>query len=280
MKNQTEDSGPVETRFDAQTADRGPNPESRDRIISFVYLILTAVAIVWSLSGMDVSWGKIAGRGPQVAVYLRQMFLETDWSYLPKAWKGLVQSFQIAALGTALAAVLALPFGALAARNLTRTPVPPAFGKFLLNFIRAFPELILAIAFIKAVGPGPFAGVLAIGLHSVGMMGKLYAERIETVDKNAIEALSAAGASPLEIFRHAILPEVLPDFLSFALFRFDINIRAATVLGLVGAGGVGTLLQLQRLGNNWRTIGTILIGIIVTVIIVDFISARLRARLA
>jgi phosphonate transport system permease protein len=256
-----------------------PKPAASDRIVPVIYVTLTIVALVWSLSGMDISWGRIATRSQQAAVYFRQMFLETDWSYLPKTLKGLQESFQIAALGTFLAAILAIPFGALAARNLSRLPVLPAFGKFFLNFIRAFPELILAIAFIKAIGPGAFAGVLAIGLHSIGMMGKLYAERIESVDKNAIEALSAAGASPLEIFRHAILPEVLPDFLSFALFRLDINIRAATVLGIVGAGGVGTLLELQRRGNNWRTIGTIFICIVITVIIVDFISAKLRAKL-
>jgi phosphonate transport system permease protein len=122
---------------------------------------------------------------------------------------GLRESIQIAALGTAIAAVLALPFGALAARNLTRLPVLPYFGKVLLNVIRTFPELVLAIVFIRGVGPGAFAGVLAVGIHSIGMMGKLYAERIETVDKAALEALSASGATPLEVFRHGVLPEVL-----------------------------------------------------------------------
>ena len=255
-------------------------PKPADRFVPLIYLALTVGAVVWSLSGLEISWERAMRGGGQISVILRQMFLETEWTYLPKALKGLRESFQIAALGTAIATILAVPFGALAARNLTRLPVTPALGKFLLNFIRAFPELILAIAFIKALGPGAFAGVLAVGLHSIGMMGKLYAERIETVDRGAIEALSATGASPFEVFRHAILPEVLPDFLSYALFRLDINIRAATVLGLVGAGGIGTLLQLQRLGNNWRSIGTILIGIIVTVLLVDYVSARLRARLA
>jgi phosphonate transport system permease protein len=249
-------------------------------IVPAVYALLTAGVLFWSLSGLEVSWERIARGGPQVAAIFRQMFQETDWSYLPKVCTGLRESLQIAALGTAIAAVLALPLGALAARNLFRLPVLPAAGKVLLNLIRTFPELILAIAFIKALGPGAFAGVLAVGLHSVGMLGKLYAERIESADPGPLEALAAGGASPLEVFRHGIVPDVLPDFLSFVLYRFDLNVRSATVLGLVGAGGVGTLLQLQRLASNWRALGTILIGIIVTVGLVDFVSAKLRARLA
>jgi phosphonate transport system permease protein len=121
--------------------------------------------------------------------------------------------------------------------------------------------------------------VLAIAIHSIGMIGKLYAERIETVDKGAIEALAASGASPIEVFRHGILPEVMPDFLSFALYRFDLNVRSATVLGLVGAGGIGRDLLLQKQGSKWDAVGMILIGIIITVGLVDFVSAKLRARL-
>jgi phosphonate transport system permease protein len=137
---------------------------------------------------------------------------------------------------------------------------------------------VLALVFIRALGLGPFPGVLAIGLHSIGMLGKLYSERIETVDKGALEAISASGASPIEVFRHGVIPEVLPDLLSFALYRFDLNVRAATVLGLVGAGGVGMILELKKSAGDWPAIGTIVIGIILTVGLVDFFSAKLRAR--
>ena len=243
-----------------------------------LYIALSTAALAWSLSGLEFSPKRIASGLPEMGNILRAMFLPPDTSYLPDVMNGLRESFQIAALGTAIASVLALPFGVLAARNLARLPTLPYFGKLLLNFIRAFPELVLAILFIRAVGPGPFAGVLAVGIHSIGMMGKLYAERIETVDRDALEALSAAGASPSEIFRHGVMPEVLPDFLSFALYRFDLNIRAATVLGLVGAGGIGTLIVFQ-IGRDWPKIGTILLGIIVTVGLIDFVSAKLRARL-
>jgi phosphonate transport system permease protein len=244
------------------------------------YLLLSFAALVWAFSGMDVSGARLIRGLPQAGTILRQMFGPPAWDYVPQVATGLRESLQIAALGTAIATLAALPFGVLAARNLTRLPMLPLAGKLLLNLIRTFPELVLALVFIKALGPGPFAGVLAVGLHSIGMIGKLYAERIETVEKGALEALGAAGASPLEVFRYGVVPEVLPDFLSFALYRFDLNVRAATVLGIVGAGGVGTLLQIQSLASNWPAIGTILLGIIVTVGLVDLLSARLRARLA
>ena len=267
----------------AGTAADVPAPRKRSmattaRIV--VTLALLLAALVWSFHGLEVSGARIAKGLPQAGVIFKQMFGPPDLTFVPKVLIGLRESLQIAALGTAVAAVLALPFGVLAARNLSRLAALPLLGKVLLNLVRTFPELVLALVFIKALGPGPFAGVLAVGFHSIGMIGKLYAERIETVDRGALEALSASGASPVEVFRYGVLPEVLPDFLSFALYRFDLNVRAATVLGLVGAGGIGTLLQFQLLASAWPAIGTILIGIILTVGMVDFVSAKLRARLA
>lgn len=257
-------------------------------LIPAIYTLLTIVALWWSLGALDMDWARLARRGPQIRELFNQMFGAPAWGMPQKdllnlfgqIGQRLKESFQIAALGTALAAVLALPFAALAARNLWPVPAIPAVGKIVLNIIRTFPELMLAIAFIKAVGPGPFAGLLAVGIHSIGMMGKLYSERIESVDKGAIEALTATGASPLEIFRHAIVPEVLPDFLSFILYRFDLNIRSASVLGLVGAGGIGVLLDLRIKGGAWNSIGIILLSIILTVTLVEFFSSRLRAKLA
>jgi phosphonate transport system permease protein len=243
-------------------------------------ILLTLGTLYWSFGGMQIDLAQIQNGLPRARQVLAQMFLHPDWSVLPKIVEGLTQSLQIAFLGTAIAAVLALPFGVLAARNLTKQGVTPLIGKILLNMIRTFPELLLAIAFIKAVGLGPFPGVLAVGIHSIGMIGKLYAERIETVDKGALEALTAVGASPLLIFRHGVIPEVLPDFLSYALYRFDLNVRSASVLGLVGAGGIGMVLDLKNKGGAYASMGLIILSVILTVICVDFFSAKLRAKLA
>jgi phosphonate transport system permease protein len=242
--------------------------------------LVTAVVVVWSLGGLELSTERIAKGVPKMVAIVRQMFGPPDWEYLPQVMGGLRESIQIAALGTALAAVLALPFGVLAARNLARSPVPSATGKLILDGIRTFPEILLAIAFIKGLGLGPFPGVMAVAVHSIGMLGKLYAERIEGVDRGSVEALVATGASPAAVFRHAVLPEVLPDFLSFALYRFDLNVRSASVLGLVGAGGIGALLSLQYQAANYPRIGVIVLGIVATVGVVDLVSGRLRSRLA
>lgn len=244
--------------------------------------LIPLVLLVWSLSALELSGSRLAQAFPKLGLLLKAMFLSPDTAILPKVFAGLQESLQIAALGTFLAALLALPFGVFAARNLVRLPALPYIGKTVLNAIRTFPELVLAIAFLKSVGLGPFPGVLAMAIHSIGMMGKLYAERIENVDKGAIEALQATGASSLEIFRHGIIPEVLPDFLSFALYRFDLNVRSASVLGLVGAGGIGVLLDIQRKSgaSAYPAVGTIVIGIVLTVMLVDFASAKLRAKLA
>lgn len=242
--------------------------------------LVTAVVVVWSLGGLELSTERIAKGVPKMGAIVRQMFGPPDWEYLPQVMGGLRESIQIAALGTALAAVLALPFGVLAARNLARSPVPSATGKLILDGIRTFPEILLAIAFIKGLGLGPFPGVMAVAVHSIGMLGKLYAERIEGVDRGSVEALVATGASPAAVFRHAVLPEVLPDFLSFALYRFDLNVRSASVLGLVGAGGIGALLSLQYQAANYPRIGVIVLGIVATVGVVDLVSGRLRSRLA
>ena len=248
--------------------------------VSLLYTLLTLGTLVWALGGMQINLEQIKDGIPRAQLILAQMFLHPDWSVLPKVHEGLLQSLQIAALGTAIASVLALPFGVLAARNLTKQGVTPFMGKTFLNVIRTFPELLLAIAFIKAVGLGPFAGVLAVGIHSIGMIGKLYAERIETVDAGALEALSAVGASPTLIFRHGVIPEVLPDFLSYTLYRFDLNVRSASILGLVGAGGIGMVLDLKNKGGNYAAMGLIIESIILTVIVVDFFSAKMRAKLA
>jgi phosphonate transport system permease protein len=251
-------------------------------VIPSVYVLLSLIAIWWSLSGLIVTPERLVRGFQQAGMITYQMFVQPDWSYF---WKeggvveGMRQSIQIAALGTVIAAILAIPFGMLAANNLSRFFLMPVLGKQLLNLIRAFPELLLAIAFIKGIGPGAFAGVLAVGIHSVGMMGKLYAERIETVERGALESLTAAGASSLEVFVYGILPDVLPDFLSFTLYRFDLNIRSATILGIVGAGGIGEKLVFQQMASNWHTIGVIVMSIMVTIIIVDVISTKLRARL-
>ncbi len=193
--------------------------------------------------------------------------------------RGLLDTLAIAVLGTFISAVLCIPFAFWAARNMSKMRSVSGSGKFVLIFIRTFPELVLAVMFIKAVGPGSFAGVLALGLHSIGMLGKLFSEAVENMDEGPSEALIACGANRLQVLRFAVLPQILPDFLSFTLYRFELSVRAASILGIIGAGGIGTPLIFALEARSWARVGIILLGIIVTVTLIDSISSYLRRKL-
>ena len=242
--------------------------------------LMVAPVLLWSLAGMEVTPARIINGIPKAGTMLVDMFARPDWGYWPIVQQRLIESLQIATLGTFLASILAIPFGVLAASNLVTSPVPSAVGKQLLNAIRTFPEILLAYAFIKGLGLGPLAGVMAVAIHSIGMLGKLYAERIENVDRGAVEALSATGAHPVSLFRHGILPDILPDLVSFALYRFDLNVRSASVIGIVGAGGIGFILGIQYQAANYPRLGLIVLATIGTVMIVDTVSAKIRHALA
>jgi phosphonate transport system permease protein len=152
-------------------------------------------------------------------------------------------------------------------------------GKALLVGVRTFPEILLAIIFVAAAGPGPTAGIMAMGLHSIGFLGKIFSDVIEGIDAGPMEAIRAAGGGPIQVFLYAVVPQVLPEFASNVLYRFEINLRAAAVLGLVGAGGIGLPL-LQRLQfRRWDEVSMLLLVIIAFVVTVDLLSSRIRRRL-
>lgn len=164
-----------------------------------------------------------------------------DFVYLPEGedlLRGLLDTLAISILGTVISAVLCIPFAFWSARNMSRFRGISGAGKMVLSFIRTFPEIIMALLFIKAVGPGSFAGVLALGLHSIGMLGKLFADEVENIDYGPSEALLASGATRMQQLWFAVLPQVLPGFLNYTLYRFEINVRSATILGVIGAGVV------------------------------------------
>jgi phosphonate transport system permease protein len=243
-------------------------------------LAVAAATLVlgWAAQGVEFSLTRLGIGIPQVLKIMRLMW-PFSWEHLPDVVSRLIETFQIAFLGTTIASVLAVPMGFLGARNLSRVRGQTYFAKFLLNAIRTFPELLLGLVFIRGVGPGPFAGVLTIGVHSVGMLGKLYAEVVEGIDRAPLEALSASGATRAQVIRYAVVPQVLPEFASQAIYRFEINMRAASILGLVGAGGIGTPLLFALYQRDWPRVGLILAGIIIVVTAMDLISSQLRSRL-
>lgn len=202
---------------------------------------------------------------------------------LPTLLDSMNETVEISLVGTFLSVLLSFPLAFLAARNLTRGS---ALGRIaftatraVFNVSRAFPPYILAIIFVIIVGPGPFAGVLALALHSIGMLGKLFAEAIEDVDIAPVEAVKATGASNFLVVWFGILPQVLPQFLAFSLYRWDMNIRMTIILGIVGAGGIGFLLDQYIKLFQYGKASTAFLIILAAVTVLDWASSYLREKL-
>lgn len=192
--------------------------------------------------------------------------------------KPLLDTLAMSVAGTALAVLLSLPLAVLAARNTTPNPVVFQLARGLLNLLRSIPELIMGIIFVAAVGFGALPGVLALGLHSVGMVAKFFAESIEHADQAPVEAARAAGCSPLQVVIHGILPQVLPKLADTAIYRWEYNFRASTVMGMVGAGGIGFELIGSLRIMQYQDLSAILIIILVMVTLVDALSGLLRRK--
>jgi len=242
----------------------------------------TGVAVVvalflWSAWETELSLSRMVEGLPYMADFLQRMF-PPDLSVLGNAGRGALQTLQIAVVGTAVAAVAALPLGFLAARN-----VAPAWlfyaVRSLLNALRAIDTLVYALFFVAAVGLGPFPGVLAVVAYTTMILAKLYSEAIEAIDPGPVEAATAAGATRLQVLRFGVVPQLLPLFISFTLYRFETNIRAAAILGFVGAGGIGFYIQTYLRMLNYPAASTVLLILIALVMAVDFTSSRIRQRL-
>jgi len=246
-----------------------------------VGLLGAALLIGWSAVTLDIDAGSILELPGGIAGLFYEMYLKSgpDWSYVPDALVYMIQSLEMAWFGTVIGAIISLPLGFFGAKNVSSGPVSNVMRQ-VLNGIRAFPELVLAVVvFIPIAGLGPVAGALAIGLHSVGTLGKLTAEVIEGIDEGPVEAARATGASSLQVQRWGVLPQVLPEIVAFWLYRFEINIRASAVLGVVGAGGIGFLVQQTIAFKRFPLAGTALVVVIAVTIVVDTASGWLRRRI-
>ena len=252
------------------------------RIKTWSIILIVVLIYVWAFAGAPLI--EIKETAITSMKGMLNGLIHPDWSYVydpdgEDLLRSLLETLAIAVLGTFISAVLCVPFALLAAKNVTKNRTITAISKVVLSAIRVFPELILALLFITAVGLGPFAGILALGLHSIGMLGKLIAESIENMDLSASESLIASGANKIQVLWFAVLPEVLPAFMSYTLYRFEISVRAASILGIVGAGGIGAPLVFALQGHSWDRVGIILIGIVIMVTIIDIISATIRKRI-
>jgi phosphonate transport system permease protein len=220
----------------------------------------------------------ISGFHGMVDIVSRSM--PPDFSKLPDALWPTLETIDIALFGTLVGVILAVPLSILAAANVTPSRVFYYLSRSLIGFSRAVPDLVWALFFVTAVGLGPFPGGLALAVHSVGMLGRLFAETIENMDMAPIDALSMTGATRLQVFTHGVLPAVTPALTGITLYRVDENLRSSLVLGFVGAGGIGFQLLTAMNLFQYQEVSMLLVIVFVLVIVTERLSALLRARLA
>ncbi|MGE0726388.1 MAG: phosphonate ABC transporter, permease protein PhnE [Alphaproteobacteria bacterium] len=214
---------------------------------------------------------------PTQAGDLLSRMVPPRWSYLDGLWRPLWDTINIATLGTLLAIVLAVPLAFLAARNTTPSVhVLRPLALLAIVSSRSINALIWALLLVAVLGPGVLAGIVAIGLRSVGFIGKLLYEAIEEIDHAQVEAIEATGAGPGQVVAYAIVPQVMPAFAGISVYRWDINIRESTIVGLVGAGGIGLQLQASISTLAWPQVTVIFVAIFVTVLASEWLSARVR----
>lgn len=254
--------------------------------------------LFWSYHGAEIEVSQLFSRDSfeQIFIYLQKLF-PPDFSkpVLREAWKGTIETFAISFMGTLMAVAIALSIVFFASKNLifsgllyefepkqgwkrVARMLPYLTAKSILNLLRTIPEMVWALIFVFVVGLGPFPGVLALGVHTGGVLGKLFGEVLEDVDTQPIESLQATGANRLQILFYGIMPQVLPQFISYTLYRWEVNIRVAAVLGLVGAGGLGQRIHIAISLFLENQLLTLIMAIYMLVTVVDYFSAYLRRK--
>lgn len=250
----------------------------RETIVRQAWLIAIALATVWSLHALDIDWIFFLDAHEQATDLVVRMW-PPNWSYLPRIIHPLIETIHIATLGTAVAVVLSLPVAFLAARNTTLNRSTWLIGRFILVASRSVNTVIWGLVFVAIFGPGPVAGICAVAARSVGFVAKLVAEAIEEIDSRQVEAIVATGASPAQVRLMGIMPQIKPVLLGTTVYRWDINIRESSVLGFVGAGGIGLHLYGSINQFAWRQVIVILIAIFVVVLISEAVSAVVRRKI-
>ncbi|MEQ8839935.1 MAG: phosphonate ABC transporter, permease protein PhnE [Acidimicrobiales bacterium] len=256
-----------------------PARPSGPRLARLGLFVAIVLAFVWGFSGLGASAERLRTAPGDAWEIVRLMWPPDFATEIDRGVIGKVlESVYIAWVGTVIAATLSLPLAFLASNNISPAVVRHPIRQ-LFNAIRAIPELIVAMVLIAVAGLGPWAGALAIGLHSIGTLGKLSSEEIESANHGPVEAVEAAGGTWISKVRWGVLPQVMPQITSYWLFRFEINVRASAVLGVIGAGGVGSELVAQLNFRNFPEVGAVLIMTIAVVVSIDTVSSSIRRRI-
>ena len=253
-------------------------PKKKLKILNWLWVLLFVAGLFISTNETKTDLGALFANFGDFAEIFLQM-LHPDWSYLATVIPLLLETIKMAILGTAIGSVLAFIYSLLIARNIVKNKAVTGILRIIMNIIRTIPDLLLGAIFVAIVGIGPVAGVLALAICTFGIVVKLFYEAIETIDPGPIEALTAVGANKIQIIVFAVLPQVITYFISYCLYAFEINVRASTVLGYIGAGGIGLYLQQTLQIFDYPKTGTIIIVIIIVVVLIDYVSSKSREAL-
>jgi phosphonate transport system permease protein len=267
------------------TAATGPSAgrpaKPRPSIVVPIGLVVFA-ALTWASAserfGIGLDIGELIADITRGAGILGEL-ANPNWAFLPRTADPMIETFQMAVLASVIGCAVALPIAFLASR--VTAPNLPAFlaDRTILSVVRAIPDILYALVFVAAVGIGPLAGIAALVFFNIGVVAKLLSETVDGVDPGPIEAARAAGGNRLQTVRWSVLPQVLPNYIAYSLYTFELNIRASTVIGIVGAGGIGYLLQTQYRFFAWSNVSVIIIELFVFVFLIETLSIWLRRRL-
>lgn len=245
---------------------------------NLIILILLILCFCGSYLVTSADFTQVFQNSQQVTIFLSR-FIHPDFGYLPQLINPLIKTLQISFLGTLLGVALAIPISFLATTVVTGNRIISTIFRFILGLIRTIPTLLLAALFVAIFGIGESTGVITITIFTFGMVSQLMFQAIETIDYGPIEAASAVGANKLQIAVWSITPQILSQFISYTFYAFEVNVRASTVLGYVGAGGIGVILNSSLALLNYERVSIIILTILVTVIIVDRLSEYVRRSL-
>ncbi|MBY6203654.1 phosphonate ABC transporter, permease protein PhnE [Halomonas denitrificans] len=239
---------------------------------------LLVAMTVWSANGIGFSATELACNIAGGTRLIEESW-PPDFAFLPRLAGPMLETVYIAIIGTVVGGILAIPVAVLAARNLTPNRPTWFVDRNFMNILRTLPDLFWAMLFATAVGFGPVAGALALTVFTVAVISKLYSESLESIDMGLPEAIRAAGGSWLQMIQFGALPQAAQQYVSYALYAFELNIRASVVLGLVGAGGIGMILETQRANFEYERVTMIILAVLVAVLIIEEVSEAIRKRL-
>ncbi len=246
---------------------------------TFLTIFLFIISATWIYVDLEINIGEIISNSSKNMLDIFVRMLPPDFSDFRQLCFSMLETIEIAILGTLLAIFLSIPMAVLSARNIAPNQLVYFVSRMVTIFFRALPEFIMAMILVIAVGFGAVPGVLALGFHTMGFLAKFYAEAIEHIDENPLQALETMGASKWQIFSFGIVPQILPSFMGNNFYILDRNIRMATMLGIVGAGGIGYELQSSFRMFEYERVSAIILLIFVTIFAIDKISSYIRQKL-